>query len=350
MDQKKLDQFVGKFLSDFGGAVHGPNILIGEQLGFYKTIVSKGPLTAPELARKTSTNERMVREWLAAQAASGYVEFDSTTEKYSMTPEQAFALADENSPVYIPGAFYVVGSLYHDWRKVAEAYKTGKGLGWHEHHDDLFVGTKKFFRPGYLTNLVSSWLPALEGVVPKLQAGGRVADVGCGLGSSTIIMAKAYPKSSFIGYDYHLESIELARKDADTERVTSNVDFEQADAKSYPGKDLDLVAFFDSLHDMGDPVGVARHVYNSLKKNGTWMIVEPFAHEKMVDNMNPVGRIFYNASSMVCVPASLAQEVGLGLGAQTPDSKIREVVMSGGFTRFRRATETPFNRIFEARP
>jgi 2-polyprenyl-3-methyl-5-hydroxy-6-metoxy-1,4-benzoquinol methylase len=350
LDQDKLNQFVNKFVADLGASFHGPTILIGEQLGLYKAIAAGGPITPAELAKKTGTNERMIREWLAGQVASGYVNYDSSTAKYSMTPEQAFTLTDENSPIYIPGVFYSVGSLYRDQRKLADAFKTGKGFGWHEHHNDLFIGTKKFFRPGYMANLVSSWLPALEGVVPKLQAGAKVADVGCGLGASTIIMAKAFPKSSFMGYDYHLESIEWARNDAVTEGVTANADFEQAFAKNYTGKNFDLVTFFDSLHDMGDPAGASKHVYNSLKPDGTWMIVEPFAHERMEENMNAVGRVFYNASSMVCVPSSLSQEVGLGLGAQAPESKLREVVMSGGFTRFRKATETPFNRVFEARP
>jgi 2-polyprenyl-3-methyl-5-hydroxy-6-metoxy-1,4-benzoquinol methylase len=350
LDQDKLNQFVNKFVADLGASFHGPTILIGEQLGLYKAIAAGGPITPAELAKKTGTNERMIREWLAGQVASGYVNYDSSTAKYSMIPEQAFTLTDENSPIYIPGVFYSVGSLYRDQRKLADAFKTGKGFGWHEHHNDLFIGTKKFFRPGYMANLVSSWLPALEGVVPKLQAGAKVADVGCGLGASTIIMAKAFPKSSFMGYDYHLESIEWARNDAVTEGVTANADFEQAFAKNYTGKNFDLVTFFDSLHDMGDPAGASKHVYNSLKPDGTWMIVEPFAHERMEENMNAVGRIFYNASSMVCVPSSLSQEVGLGLGAQAPESKLREVVMSGGFTRFRKATETPFNRVFEARP
>jgi 2-polyprenyl-3-methyl-5-hydroxy-6-metoxy-1,4-benzoquinol methylase len=350
VDQDKLNQFVGKFVSDLGASVHGPTILLGEQLGLYKALAAaKGPMTPKELADKTSTSERYIREWLAGQAASGYVNHDATTGKFSMSPEQAFTLASEDSPVYIPGAFYIVASLYRDHRKLAEAYRTGKGFGWHEHHNDLFLGTQKFFKPGYLANLVSSWLPSLEGVVPKLQRGARVADVGCGHGASTIIMAKAFPKSNFVGYDYHLESIEMARNISVTEGVTGNTDFEVALAKDYKGGDYDLVTFFDCLHDMGDPMGAAKHVYESLKPDGTWMIVEPNAKESVQENLNPVGRVFYNASSMVCVPSSLAQEIGLGLGAQASDADLRKVIKGGGFTRIRKATETPFNRVFEAR-
>ncbi len=267
-----------------------------------------------------------------------------------MTPEQAFALTVEDNPVYIPGVYYTIGSVYKDQRKIAEAIKSGKGFGWHEHHNDLFIGTKKFFRPGYLANLVSSWLPSLEGVVPKLEAGARVADVGCGLGASTIIMAKAFPKSKFIGFDYHLESIEWAQNDAVTASVTPNTDFEVATAKDFRGKDYDLICFFDCLHDMGDPVGAAHHALKTLKPDGTLMVVEPFAHDRVEQNMNPVGRIFYNASLLVCVPASLSQEVGKGLGAQASDASLFEVFRDAGFTRVRKAIETPFNRVFEARP
>jgi 2-polyprenyl-3-methyl-5-hydroxy-6-metoxy-1,4-benzoquinol methylase len=350
LDQDKLNQFIMKFVADLGATAHGASVLIGDQLGFYKTLASSGALTPKELAEKTGTTERYVREWLSAQAASGYVNYDSATGKYMMTPEQAFTLTNEDSPVYIPGAYYIASSIYKDWRKLAEVYRSGKGFGWNEHSNDLFIGTKKFFKPGYIANLVSSWLPSLDGVVEKLQAGGRVADVGCGLGASTIIMAKAFPKSKFIGYDYHMESIEWARNDSYTAGVTSNTDFEVALAKDYRGKDFDLVTFFDCLHDMGDPEGAAKHVYESLKHDGTWMIVEPYAKDTVQENLNPIGRIFYSASSMVCVPSSLSQEVGLGLGAQASDSAISKVVKAGGFTRIRRAAETPFNRVFEARP
>jgi len=348
VDQDKLNQLVSKFVGDLGASVHGPTILIGEQLGLYKALAS-GPMTPKDLADKTGISERYAREWLAAQAASGYVNYDSATSRFWMSPEQKFTLTNEESPVYIPGAFYIVSSMYKDQRKLVDTYKSGKGFGWHEHHNDLFQGTLKFFKPGYIANLVSSWLPSLEGVVPKLQEGAKVADVGCGYGASTIIMAKAFPKSKFIGYDYHLESIETARNAAITAAVTENTDFEVALAKEYKGKDFDLVTFFDCLHDMGDPAGAARHVHDSLKPDGTWMVVEPAAKGTIEDNLNPIGRVFYNASSMICVPSSLSQEVGLGLGAQASDMDLQKVMQAGGFTRIRKATETPFNRVFEAR-
>jgi len=350
VDAEKLHALAGKFLLDMGGALAGPSILIGEQLGLYKALGEAGPSTPAELAKKSGVIERYVREWLAGQAASGYVEYDAHTQRYSMTPEQKFALTDENSPVYIPGAFYTVASAYKDQRRIAEAIKSGKGFGWHEHHNDLFLGTKKFFRPGYLANLVSSWLPSLDGVVAKLERGARVADVGCGLGASTIIMAKAFPKSQFVGFDYHTESIEWARNDAVTEGVSKTVDFEVATAKNFRGKEYDLVTFFDCLHDMGDPVGAAAHVRETLKPDGTLMVVEPFAKDRVEKNMTPVGRIFYNASFLICVPASLSQEVQLGLGAQASDADLTAVFRSAGFRHVRKSIETPFNRVFEARP
>jgi len=350
VNQDKLNEMIGRFATELGASMQGPAILIGEQLGLYKALSASGPVTSEELAKKTGLAERYVREWLAGQAAGGYVNYDASSGKYLMTPEQSFTLANEDSPVYIPGAFYLISSIYKDRAKIADAFRSGKGIGWHEHHNDLFIGTHKFFRPGYLANLVSSWLPSLDGVVKKLNEGATVADVGCGYGSSTVIMAKAFPKSQFFGYDYHLESIEWAKDVAVTEGVSSNTTFEVALAKNYPRKDFDLVTFFDCLHDMGDPVGAATHVHQSLKPNGTWMIVEPYANERVDENINPIGRVFYNASSMICVPASLSQEVGLAVGAQAGDSKLREIASAGGFKQFKRATQTPFNRIFEARP
>lgn len=350
VDPEKLNAFLGKFINDLGASMHGPSILTGEQLGLYKALALHGPTTSKDLAAKTGTAERYLREWLAGQAASGYVEYDAQAGRYWMTPEQKFTLTDENSPAYLPGAFSIVASVYKDQHKIADAIRNGSGFGWNERHVDLFNGTRRFFRPGYVANLVSSWLPSLDGVVAKLEAGARVADVGCGLGASTIIMAKAFPKSQFVGYDYHTESIEWARNEAVTAGVTGNVDFQVSSAKEFPGKDFDLVAFFDCLHDMGDPVGAAEHVHQALKPDGTWMVVEPFAHERVEQNLTPVGRIFYNASFLICVPSSLAQEVGVGLGAQASDSSLDGVFRSGGFTRVRKALETPLNRVFEARP
>ena len=350
VDTEKLNALVGKFLNDMGASITGPSILLGEQLGLYKALAENGPSTSAELASKTGIRERYLREWLASQAAAGYIQYNESSKQFSMTPEQTLTLTDENSPVYIPGAFYLVASVYKDQRKIAEAIRKGEGLGWHEHHVDLFQGTRKFFRPAYLANLVSNWLPGLEGVVDKLRDGARVADVGCGLGASTIIMAKAFPKSQFLGFDYHLESIEWAQNDAVSEKVTSNTDFQVATAKAFPGKDYDLVTFFDCLHDMGDPVGAGKHVRGVLKPNGTWMVVEPFANEETAKNLTPVGRVFYNASTLICVPASLSQEVGSGLGAQAGDAALTEVFHEAGFTRVRKAVETPFNRVFEVRP
>jgi SAM-dependent methyltransferase len=350
IDQDRLNALLGKFVNDLGAAAQGPGILTGEQLGLYKALAAAGKATSEELAQKTGIRERYLREWLAGQAASGWVEYEPKTKRFWMTPEQSLAMTDEDSPAYVPGAFYILSSIYKDQRRIAEAIRTGAGFGWHEHHVDLFAGTRKFFRPGYLANLVASWLPALEGVVPKLKAGARVADVGCGFGASTIIMAKAFPKSTFVGYDYHLESIEWARNEAVTADASQNTNFEVATAKEFPGKDFDLVTFFDCLHDMGDPIGAAKHVRHALKNDGTWMVVEPFAKDRVEENLTPVGRVFYNASFMICVPSSLSQEVGLGLGAQASDSSIMDVFREGGFSRSRKATETPFNRVFEARP
>jgi SAM-dependent methyltransferase len=307
-------------------------------------------VTSAELARRTRTTERYVREWLNANAASGYVVYDAATGTYQMPPEQALALAVEDSPAFLPGAFQIISSCFHDASKIEQAFLTGKGVGWHEHHHDLFHGTERFFRPGYIANLISQWIPSLDGVEAKLRAGAKVADVGCGLGASTIVLAKAFPKSEFFGFDYHAGSIDLAQQAAKREGVADRVTFAVASAKSFPGQDYDFIAFFDCLHDMGDPVGAAAHVHASMKADGTWMIVEPYAEDTAEGNHNPVGRVFYSASTMLCVPASMAQEVGAALGAQAGEKRIREVVTGGGFGRFRRATQTPFNLVFEARP
>jgi len=302
------------------------------------------------LAQRTGTHERYIREWLNANAAGGYVTYDAAANTYTLPPEQALALAVENSPVFLPGAFQILAALFHDAAKIQEAFRTGQGVGWNEHHHDLFHGTERFFRPNYIANLTSSWIPALDGVEARLKAGAKVADIGCGLGASTILMAKAYPNSRFFGFDYHEPSILLARAAAEREGVAARISFEVAPAKAFPGNDYDFVAFFDCLHDMGDPAGAAAHVRQSLKPTGTWMIVEPFAEDAAEANHNPIGRVFYSASTLVCVPASLAQEVGAALGAQAGEKRLRHMVTTGGFTRFRRATQTPFNLVFEARP
>jgi SAM-dependent methyltransferase len=306
------------------------------------------PVTPEELAERTGTDPRYVREWLSNQAAGGYVTYEDGG--FRLSPEQSLALAQEGSPAFVPGAFQLATSLVKDEPVITEAFKTGAGVGWHEHHHDLFAGTERFFRPGYSANLISSWIPALDAVQAKLESGALVADVGCGHGASTILMAEAYPRSEFVGFDYHDGSIEVARKKASEAGVDGRVSFEVAPAKEYPGEGYDFVAMFDCLHDMGDPVGAAAHVLTTLAEDGTWMIVEPYAGDRLEDNLNPVGRVFYGASTLVCTPASRDQEVGLALGAQAGEARLRDVVTEGGFTRFRRATETPFNIVLEARP
>jgi SAM-dependent methyltransferase len=349
LDESKLHDFVMRSVGEMGAALNSALILIGDRLGLYKAMAGAGPMTPAELAQKTGTAERYIREWLSAQAAGGIVMYDKATQKFTLPPEQAFALADELSPVFLPGIHYIIAACLRDEPKITEAFKSGKGVGWHEHDKDLFVGTERFFRPNYRAHLINEWIPALEGVEAKLKSGGRVADVGCGLGTSTILMAQAYPKSTFVGYDYHPESIELAKKAAHGAGVGDRVKFEVAKAKDYPGHDFDFVAFFDCLHDMGDPEGAARHVLGSLGQNGTWMIVEPFANDKVEDNLNPIGRVFYSASTMLCTPASLSQEVGLALGAQAGEGRLSHVLKSAGFKQVRRAAETPFNIVLEAR-
>jgi SAM-dependent methyltransferase len=346
----KLNEFLGKAIVDFGATFNAALIRIGDKLGLYKALAAGGPQTSGELAERTATAERYVREWLSTQAAGGYVTYDPGTGKFHLSEEQAFAMADENSPAFLPGAFQVALAAVRAEEQLTEKFKTGKGMGWHEHHPELFVGTERFFRPGYAANLVASWIPSLEGVEAKLKSGGSVADVGCGLGASTILMAKSYPKSEFVGFDYHDKSIEIAGQRAKQAGVGDRIRFEVAKAKDFPGQDFDFVTFFDCLHDMGDPLGAASHVRGSLKKGGTWMIVEPNAGDRLEDNLNPIGRAFYGASTLLCTPASLSQEVGLALGAQAGEKRLREVVTGGGFTHFRRATQTPFNLIFEVRP
>lgn len=353
VDEAKLNQLLGRAVVDFGAVFHAAMVLIGDQLGLYKAMAGAGPLTPAELATRTGTAERYVREWLCSQAAGGYVDYDSGTERYNLSNEQAMALADENSPAFLPGAFQVASAAIKAEPKIAEAFRTGAGVGWHEHDPGLFCGTERFFRPGYAANLVGSWIPALDGVEEKLKRGARVADVGCGHGASTVLMAQAYPRSKFVGFDYHEPSIQRAREAAKKAGVDDRVSFEVAKAKEYPiasGEKYDFVTFFDCLHDMGDPVGASAHVLETLNADGTWMIVEPMAGDKVEQNLNPVGRAFYSASTLICTPASLSQEVGLALGAQAGEARLREVVTKGGFKRFRRAAETPFNIVLEARP
>jgi SAM-dependent methyltransferase len=350
VDGAKLEAFMGKAVTDMGAVISAPLMVIGEKLGLYKAMAGAGLLTSQELADRTGVAERSVREWLRNQAAGGYVTYDAEADKYELPPEQAMALADEDSPVYLLGAFELIASLYADEDKILEAFKTGKGMGWHEHDPRLFRGTERFFRPGYRANLVASWIPALDGVQEKLERGAKVADVGCGHGASTVIMAEAYPKSEFYGFDYHDKSIEQARQRADAAGVGGRTTFEVGSAQDFPGTGYDLVCVFDCLHDMGDPVGAAAHIHQALADDGTWMIVEPYANDRVEDNLNPVGRVFYGASTMVCTPASLSQDVGLALGAQAGESRLTQVIKEGGFTRVRRATETPFNLVLEANP
>jgi len=349
LDMDKLNVFMGRFVGDLGAAVHAGLVVIGEKLGLYKAL-AEGPLTMAELASRTKTDERYLREWLSSQAAGGYITYDAKTQKFSLSAEQAFALAKEDSPAYLPGAFELALGSLAAVPRIAESFRTGAGMGWHEHDEGVFHGCEKFFRPGYAANLVTAWIPALEGVQQKLEAGARVADVGCGKGASTILMAKAFPKSTFFGFDYHDKSIEGARETAERQGLGQRTKFAVSKSKEFPGKDYDLVAMFDCLHDMGDPVGAATHVRQALAKDGAWMIVEPFANDELKDNLNPVGRVYYSFSTLLCTPCSRSQEVALCLGAQAGEARIREVVKKAGFTRFRRATETPFNIVYEARP
>lgn len=348
VDEARLQAFMGNAVRDMGAVAHAATILIGDQLGLYKALAG-APMTAAQLAAQTGTDARYVQEWLSAQAASGYVHYDPDNGNFFMDEEQALALATDNSPVFLPGGFQIGYAMLLAVPKLVEAFRSGQGVGWHEHNLALFTGTERFFRPGYAANLVGSWIPALDGVDEKLKAGATVADVGCGHGASTVIMAQAYPRSRFTGFDYHVASVERARQAAMDAGVAERVSFEVASAQDFPGSGYDLVTVFDCLHDMGDPVGAARHVHQALDANGSWMIVEPFANDRLEDNLNPVGRIFYSASTCICTPASRSQEVGLCLGAQAGEQRLREVVGAGGFSHFRRATETPFNLVFEAR-
>ena len=349
INEDKLNEFLGRFVTDLGATVAAGNVVIGHQLGLYKALAA-GPASAEELAERTHTNPRYVAEWLRGQAAGGYVEFDAATDIYSMTEEQAFALTNPDGPLYAPGAFVLALGTLRAVPRITEAFRSGTGMGWHEHDADVFVGCEQFFRNNYIANLVPSWVPALDDVQDKLRTGGRVADIGCGLGASTILLAQEYPNSVFTGSDYHDQSIELARKRATDAGVADRVNFEVASAWSFSGADYDLAATFDCVHDMGNPLAAARHIRQALKPNGTWLIVEPFAGNDAASNMNPVGRAFYSFSTLLCVPNAMSQPGGYSLGAQAGEAAIRQVATGAGFTRFRRAAETPFNLVYEARP
>ncbi len=347
VNEARLEQFMGKAVTDMAAAMTLLLMTIGDKLGIYKAMAGAGAMTAEQVATKTGLTERYVREWLGNQVASGYIEYDAAKKRYTLPDEHAMALADEESPVFLGGAFDLFGATWAAEDKIADAFRTGKGLGWHEHHPRLFRGTERFFRPGYKANLTSAWIPAMKGVEKQLQAGASVADVGCGHGASTIIMAETYPSSTFTGFDYHQPSIDEAEKKAAAAGVADRTKFEVASAKDYKGS-YDLICFFDCLHDMGDPVGAATHARKALKPGGSVLLVEPFANDKLEDNINPVGAMFYGASTFICTPASLSQEVGLGLGAQAGEKRLKGVFKDAGFKSFKRATETPFNLIFQA--
>ena len=349
IDETKLSAFMGRFVKDLGAAMHAATVVVGDQLGLYKALADE-PMTAEALAARTATDPRYVREWLSAQAASDYVMYDALTQRFSLSEEQALALAVEGSPAFIPGAFQITVAQYKAIPKIIDAFRTGKGVGWHEHDVTLFHGTERFFRPCYAANIAGQWIPALEGMMSRLEHGALVADVGCGHGASTILMAQAFPKSRFRGFDYHEPSIDRAREAARAACVEDRVAFNVSAAKHYPGTGYDFVTTFDCLHDLGDPSGAAKHVCRSLKPDGTWMIVEPFAHDQLAQNLNPTGRVYYSGSTFICTPASRSQEVGLCLGAQAGETRIRDVVTGAGFSRFRRVAESQFNLVYEARP
>ena len=349
IDNDKLHEFLGKFVTDLGATVAAGNVVIGHRLGLYKALAA-GAATVDELAAETQTSPRYVAEWLRGQAAGGYVEYDAAAGRYSLTEEQAFALTNPDGGVYAPGAFVLALGALRAEPRITEAFRSGAGLGWHEQDADVFIGCEQFFRPGYIANLIPSWIPALHGVEDKLRAGAAVADIGCGLGASTILLAQEYQNSRFTGSDYHDQSIEMARKHAGDAGVADRVAFEVSSAATFSGTGYDLAATFDCLHDMGDPLAAARHIRQALKPDGTWLIVEPYAADEVAGNLNPVGRAYYNFSTLLCVPNALSQPGGFALGAQAGEAAIRQVVTDAGFTRFRRAAETPFNLVYEVRP
>ena len=350
IDETALNTFVGKMLGDLGGVFSVPTVRIGLRLGLFEALHEGGPATAAELAARTGgLAERYVREWALAQAANGYALYDATTDRFSLSPEQALVFVVKDSPVYLAGAFELAAAMIEAEPKVEECFRQGSGVRWGDHAGCLFCATGQFFRPGYVNNIVQNWLPALDGVEAKLRAGARVADVGCGVGFSTLLMAKAYPQSSFVGFDFHEPSIAAARDHAANHGFGDRVRFEAVAAKEIAEEGFDLITMYDCLHDMGDPRGCAAQMRRILANDGTWMIVEPNSGDTPADNMNPVGRLFYNASTMICIPTSLDQEVGEGLGAQAGEARLSEVIRSGGFSNVRRATDGPFNMILEAR-
>jgi SAM-dependent methyltransferase/transcriptional regulator with XRE-family HTH domain len=349
VDQDKLNEFLHRFVGDLGATIAAGSVVVGDRLGLYRALAEK-PQWPQELAERTGTAPRYVEEWLRGQAAGGYVEYDAASGTYSLTAEQAFALTDPDGPLYAPGAFQLALGALRAEPEITQAFRTGEGVGWHEHDQDVFTGCERFFRPGYIANLLTAWLPALDGVEATLRAGGKVADIGCGLGASTILMARAYPRSAFTGFDYHEGSVTQARARAADAEGLGQVAFETASAQTFTGGPYDLVTSFDCLHDMGDPLGAARHVRRSLAPDGTWMIVEPAAGDTVTDNLNPIGRVYYSLSAFLCVPNALSQEGGYSLGAQAGERPIRRLATDAGFTRFRRVAETPFNIVYEARP
>ncbi|HZU55553.1 MAG TPA: class I SAM-dependent methyltransferase [Actinocrinis sp.] len=349
IDQDKLGALLNGFVADLGATIAAGNVVVGHRLGLYRHLADQ-PADAEELARRSGTDPRYVAEWLRGQAAGGYVSYDPVSAQFSLTEEQAFALADPLGVLYLPGAFVLALGALRAESQITDAFRTGSGMGWHEHHEDVFAGCEMFFRPGYIANLASSWIPALDGVEEKLAAGGRVADVGCGHGASTILLAQAYPKATIQGSDYHKASLDTARKRAAEAGVADRVHFENASAQMFSGTGYDLVATFDCLHDMGDPVGAARHIRQALDADGTWLIVEPLAGDTVADNLNPVGRVYYSFSTFLCLPNARSQSGGYALGAQAGDAAIRQVAEQAGFSRFRRAADTPFNAVYEARP
>jgi 2-polyprenyl-3-methyl-5-hydroxy-6-metoxy-1,4-benzoquinol methylase len=349
LDPDKLMSFVFRAVDEVGATLNTALVVMGDKLGLYRALAGAGPLTPADLAARTDTTERYVREWLNAQAAGGFVEYDAESGRYTLPPEQAVALTDITSPAYLPGFFQIALGSVLDSPRITDAIRTGAGIGWHDHVQDVHDGCERFFRPGYNAHLITEWLPSLDGVVEKLDHGATVADVGCGHGASTVLMAEAFPASTFTGFDYHEGSIETARLRAEGAGVADRARFDASPATTYDGTGYDLVTMFDCLHDMGDPVGAARHVRASLAEDGTWMIVEPAAGDRVEENLNPVGRAYYAFSTLLCTPCSLSQDVGLALGAQAGEARIREVVTQAGFTRFRRVAETPFNIVYEAR-